>query len=272
MHPTEPAVPVRALIVDDEEPGRLNLRCMLAAHAGWQVAGECASAAEARRVLAGGKVDVVFLDIRMPGESGLGLARSLCDAAEPPLVIFVTAFDVHAVEAFDMHALDYLLKPFSARRLAQALARAEQMLALRQRLPYGRALQGYFDARALHAQGRPAGYLREVTVRSVGKIEVVRLDEVLWIGAASNYVEIHTAGRSILHRIALATLAERLDPRDFLRVHRSAIVRAAQAGALEVAGDGSYVLRLRGGHAVPVSARYVQQVRSAMSSLAGAGA
>jgi len=248
--------PLRALVVDDEEPGRINVRCMLAAHGGWEVVGECASALEARAALAAGKVDVVFLDIQMPRESGLSLARSLCEQPQPPLVIFVTAYDAYAVDAFEMHALDYLLKPFNAARLAQAVARAEQMLALRQRGPYGQAMRSFLDAR-----DQP-GYLRQVTVRSVGKLEVIRLDDVLWMGAASNYVELHTAGRTILHRLPLGKLEESLDPQVFLRVHRSAIVRADQLCSLAVVGDGSYLLRLRCGDTVPVSERHVQQVRA----------
>ncbi len=263
MLPNKPPAPrVRALVVDDEEPGRINVRCMLEAHAGWEVVGECASAAEARKALAAGQVDVVFLDIQMPLESGLSLARSLCAEPEPPLVIFVTAFDAYAVDAFEMHALDYLLKPFNAQRLAQALARAAQMLALRQRGPYGQAMRAFLDARDRHADGGVPGYARQLTVRSVGKIEVIQMDEVLWIRAAGNYVELHTAGRSVLHRLPLGTLEHSLDPALFVRAHRGAIVRADQASTLEVVGDGSYLLRLRGGQAVPVSERYVQQVRA----------
>lgn len=251
--------PIRALIVDDEAPGRINVRCLLAAHGGWEVAGECASAAEARAALAAGGIDVVFLDIQMPRESGLSLARSLGDQPEPPLVIFVTAFDAHAVDAFELHALDYLLKPFNAARLARAVERAQQMLALRQRGPYGQALRGFLDNRA------NPGFLRQVTVRSVGRVEAIDLDEVHWIGAASNYVELHTAGRTILHRLPLGKMEESLDPQMFLRVHRSVIVRANQLRSVDVAGDGSYVLQLRCGAAVPVSERHVRQVRALLN-------
>lgn len=247
---------MRALIVDDEEPGRINVRCLLAAHGGWVVAGECASAAEARQALASGQVDVVFLDIQMPRESGLSLARSLCAQAEPPLLVFVTAFDAHAVDAFELHALDYLLKPFNAARLARALERAELMLALRQRGPYGQAVRGFLDNR------EQPGILRQVTVRSVGKIEAIALDEVHWIGAASNYVELHMSGRTILHRLPLAKMEQSLDPQQFLRVHRSVIVRATQICSLDVVGDGSYLLQLRCGDSVPVSERHVRHVRA----------
>lgn len=253
MAPAEPLL--RALIVDDEEPGRVNLRCLLAAHPAWTLAGECASAAQARTVLAATPVDVVFLDIRMPQESGLELARSLGEQAEPPLVIFVTAHDSYATDAFDIHALDYLLKPVRRERLQQALTRAAQMLVLRQRGPYAQAMRAWLDA-----MSQP-GYLQQITVRSVGSVEWVRLDEVFWLGAANNYVELHTAGRTILHRATLSQLEANLDPQRFLRVHRRAIVRTDQIAALSVIGDGSYLLRLRCGDEVGVSERYVQAVR-----------
>lgn len=249
--------PIRALIVDDEEPGRVNLRYGLAGHAPWQVAGECASAAAARTALAGPDgqgIDVVFLDIQMPQESGLALARELAQRDEPPLIIFVTAYNVYAVEAFEVHALDYLLKPFDDQRLAQTLERAQAMLAQRQRANYGAALRAY-------AQPQPA-YWRQLSVRSVGRIECVQLDEVLWMEAAGNYVELRLAARRVLHRVTLSRLEQHLDPACYVRVHRSAIVRAAQIASLAAHGDGSHQAVLRCGDTVPVSERYLAAVKA----------
>ncbi len=251
----------RALIVDDEEPGRINLRYALASHPGWQVVGEADSVAQARAVLAQQPVDVVFLDIQMPEESGLVLARSLSAQAEPPLVIFVTAHNAFAVDAFEVHALDYLLKPFNNQRLAQTLERAAQLLALRQRHSYGQALRGYLEGAVAPGEAR---FCTQISVRSVGQIECVRLADVCWIGAAGNYVELHTATRVILHRQPLSKLEACLDPRLFVRVHRAAIVRADQCVGLEVVGDGSYMLRLRCGDPVGVSERHVQALRASM--------
>ena len=254
--PIDAAPPLRALIVDDEAPGRANLRYMLAAHPGWAVAGECASAAAARQMLALGGIDVVFLDIQMPGESGLSLARSLCGQAEPPLIVFVTAYSAHAVDAFELHALDYLLKPLRVQRLAQALERAAQLLALRQRAPYAQAVQAWL------AHDASSAFPRQLAVRSVGKLEWVALDQVLWIAAANNYVELHTAQRTILHRLSLSKLEQLLDPQLFQRVHRGAIVRRDQFGTLAAQGDGSYLLSLRCGARLAVSAPYLAAVRS----------
>ncbi|NHZ62157.1 LytR/AlgR family response regulator transcription factor [Massilia genomosp. 1] len=250
---------VRALIVDDEEPGRVNLRYALADHPRWQVAGECASAASAQALVNAQDIDVVFLDIQMPGDSGLVLARALAAMVNPPLVIFVTAHNAFALEAFEVHALDYLLKPVHDARLAAALARAEAMLELRQRPAYGAALRAWADA------GAAEQYWRQVSVRSVGRIECIELADVDWIETCGNYVNLHLAMRSVMHRLPLSRLLCHLDPAHFLRVHRSAVVRAGQTANLEVVGDGAYRLTLRTGALVPVSERYVDALRKSMA-------
>lgn len=249
------SVPVRYLIVDDEAPGRTNLRLALAGHPAWQLAGECDGTAGARATLASGAIDVVFLDIHMPGESGLVLARELSRLAEPPLVIFVTAYNAHAVDAFDVHALDYLLKPVDDARLAQAVARAGAMLEHRQRAAYGAALRGYVDP-------APAQFAQRISVRSVGRIEQVSVGDILWVESAGNYVELRLAGRTVLHRVTLNRLETLLDPGDFLRVHRSAIVRRDQVASLASTGEGTWRLSLRCGGAVPVSERYLAALRA----------
>ncbi|HEY8025358.1 MAG TPA: LytTR family DNA-binding domain-containing protein [Burkholderiaceae bacterium] len=258
-------ITIRALIVDDEEPGRDNLRYALGAHSNWHIAAECANAAQAREKLAAMQIDVVFLDIRMPRESGLELARSMVEQDEPPLIVFVTAYDAFAIEAFEIHALDYLLKPFDDERLTQTLERAAAMLALHQRRPYGRALKSYLDENERTLSTTGPDYLKQLSVRSVGKIESVRMEDVLWIAAAGNYVELHTDGRAILHRIPLSKLADRLNPQEFIRVHRGAICRVDQLSSLAVAGDGSYLLALRCEDRLAVSERYVDAVRARMA-------
>jgi len=246
-------VEIRYAIVDDEEPGRNNLRLAMQAHPGWQLAFEADSALRARAALIAQRIDLLFLDIQMPRESGLLLARELGRLVEPPLVVFVTAHSTHAIEAFEVHALDYLLKPLDDARLAQAVERAGMMLAARQRGAYGRALHAYAEGPA---------YLEQISVRSVGRIDQVRVADILWCEAQGNYVALHTAAGSPLHRVALSRLEAHLDPACFLRVHRGAIVRRTQAAGLRVAGDGSWLLRLRCGAELPVSERYVAAVRA----------
>jgi two-component system, LytTR family, response regulator len=246
---------IRYLIVDDEEPGRANLRLALADHPGWELVAECDGNAQARATLAQGDVDVVFLDVQMPGETGLVLARELARQQEPPLVVFVTAFSAHAVDAFEVHALDYLLKPLDDARLAQAVERAAAMLRQRQRKAYGAALREHAAA---------ARYPERIGVRSVGRIEQVVVDEILWMEAAGNYVELRLPSRTVLHRITLNRLEALLDPERFLRVHRGAIVRRDQIATLVTAGEGSHRLLLRCGGAVPVSASYLAGLKAAL--------
>ncbi|MFA9216456.1 MAG: LytR/AlgR family response regulator transcription factor [Sphingomonadaceae bacterium] len=255
--------PLRVMLVDDEAPGRINLRYALARHAGWQVVAECASAAEARALLASQPVDLVFLDIQMPRESGLDLARSLLELAAPPLVIFVTAYHAHALDAFEVHALDYLLKPFDNARLAQALERAATMLAQRQLAGYAPALQAFLSSQSTPA---PGGYWQQLSVRSVGRIECIRLADVLWLEAEGNYVKLHLAQRAVLYRMPLSRLEAQLDPAGYLRVHRRAIVALNQLATLQVQGDSSYQLTLRCGATVAVSERHLEALRGHLGS------
>jgi two-component system LytT family response regulator len=249
---------VRYLIVDDELPSRANLRLALAAHPDWRLVAECDGTAAARAVLAAQDVDVIFLDIQMPAESGLVLAREISRIAAPPLIVFVTAYSEHAVDAFEVHALDYLLKPLNDARLAQTVERIGAMLGQRQREAYGAALRDYVDA------GQAKTAMERINVRSVGRIEQILVADILWIESAGNYVELHLAGRAVLHRITLNRLETLLAPGDFLRVHRGAIVRRSEIARLDTVGDGGYRLTLRCGATVAVSERYLGALKSAM--------
>jgi two-component system LytT family response regulator len=251
---------IQYLIVDDEALSRVNLRLAMNAYPEWALAAECESARSARALLSGQKVDVIFLDIQMPVESGLLLARYVSGLREPPLIIFVTAYSEHAIGAFELHALDYLLKPVSDARLAQAVERCAAMLRHRQREAYGAAMRDYVDA----AAGQQAKYLEHVNVRSVGRIEQLRVDDVLLVESAGNYVELHLSTRAVLHRITLNRLESVLDPANFLRVHRSVLVRRDHIAALTTIANGNYRLTLRCGTAVPVSERYLNAVKAAM--------
>jgi two-component system LytT family response regulator len=266
-HCTTPENSYRAIIVDDEEPGRIMLRYALAKQNNWTVAGEFSDVASARAFLITNEVDVIFLDIQMPRENGIALARSLSDMPNPPLIIFVTAYNAHAVEAFEVHALDYLLKPINSSRLAQALVRADDVLT--QRRGYALALRTYADREQQIAQSAQSAqtaeasvnYLKQIVVRSVGEMECVPLTQVFWLSSASNYVELHLDKRVVLHRMALSAIEKLLDPQAFIRVHRTAIVRIDQLQHIKVIGDGTYKLSLVCGADVAVSERYIEQVR-----------
>lgn len=257
--------PIRALVVDDEAPGRRNLCLALEAYPHWTVVAEAASAMAADSALQQHPdVDVVFLDIRMPQRSGLLLARDLARRERAPWIVFVTAFNEHAVEAFELHALDYLLKPFSDRRLGQTIARIEQMLAQQQGPAYRLALRGFVQDQDTAAQATPS-YWQQVSIRSVGKIETVKLAEVSRIEAQGNYAELHLAERRLLFRASMQQLEQHLDPRQFIRIHRGTIIRADQVEALESSASG-YLVRVRGGEKLAVSERYVKALKTLMSA------
>jgi two-component system, LytTR family, response regulator len=262
-----PTRPWRCLVVDDEALGRSNLRHALAEHAGWQLVAECDGVPAALAALTGAAreqaIDLLFLDIQMPGENGIALARRLSEWAEPPVIVFVTAYERYAVEAFAVHALDYLLKPFDDARFAHALDRAQALMRLRQPGSYAEMLRG-----GVAELDRPAPLppLQSLNVRSLGRIERVPLDQVRWIAAGGNYVELHLGTRSVLHRMPLSQLEQRLDPAIWLRVHRCALVRRSLCASLKVLGDGVYQLGLSGGEQVAVSERHVQGVRAQLGA------
>lgn len=262
LHPR----PITCIIVDDEEHGRTTLRYALEEHPQWQLLHECDQAESARAYLSANKVDVVFLDIQMPKENGISLARSISALPSPPLIIFVTAYNNHALDAFAVHALDYVLKPCNPKRLADTLRHAQDMLE--QKHGYAVALQ-HALASLEHSKANPNNptpELNQLIVRSVGAMESIALADILWFSSASNYVELHLAKRSVLHRMTLSDLEQRLPSHSFLRTHRTAIVRISQIKQLSILKDGSYQLQLHCGDKVPVSERYLEQVRAHFNS------
>lgn len=221
---------MRVLIVDDEPPARARLRRLLEACADIEIAGDARNGEEALAQVAAHAPDAVFLDVQMPGASGLDVAASLPDPA--PVVVFVTAFDQYALQAFDAAAVDYLLKPVEHERLARALQRVREKL--------GRA-----------AQPAPGKLL----IPDRGRTHVVAVAEILWLEAADNYVVVHTADRAPLMRRTLAGLLDDLGA-GFVRTHRSAAVALAQIVAVDPLEKGGATIRLRGGATVPCSRQH----------------
>jgi len=230
-------VPLRVLIVDDEPLARARARRILEQLGGCAIVGEAGSAAEARPMIAAEHPDVLLLDIQMPGEDGFSLLRSLDTR---PAVVFVTAFDHYAVQAFEENAVDYLLKPFRPERMEQALARARNELAhpreLAERL-----------ASLLGSVGRGPGseHLERFTVRVGIRQLILKADEVLWFGAEDKLVFAATSGDRHYVNFTLDELERRLDPRKFSRVHRGAIANLDWATALRPGFAGTYRLQLR---------------------------
>jgi two-component system LytT family response regulator len=235
---------IRALIVDDEPLARTAIRNMLRRHADVTDLVECESGADAIAAIQARTPDLVFLDIQMPEVDGFGVIEAVgCDRM--PRVIFVTAFDQYAVRAFEVHALDYVLKPFDRERFDAALERAR------------RDLDGSWPERLIALLEEPRGkYLQRLIIRAGGRVFFVGAAEIDWIEAQGNYVNVHSGGRSHLFREAIGNLEGKLDPMRFRRIHRSAIVNVDSIRELRPCFRGDYEVVLRDGTELKLSQRY----------------
>jgi two-component system LytT family response regulator len=253
----------QVLIVDDEIPALTNMQYALENHPDWQLVASCQDTDQARTLLQSGvPVDLLLLDIEMPEQSGLEFAREICRLQGAPLIVFITAYDQHAVSAFDVFALDFLLKPFDDERFAMMLERASQILQLKQQAQAQAGLPDFLRDRDAHASGQVAPPLTHLVIRSVGKIERVALSDVLWFSAAANYVELHLAQRTVLYRATLGALETRLSAGEFIRLHRTAIVRINAIMRLDLGADGCTVARLCNHDQVRVSESCLKKAKS----------
>ena len=231
--------------MDDEPPARARIRRLLAAHPDIQIVAECGDGASAVHEIETTAPDLVLLDIQMPELDGFDVLQSL-EMPELPAVIFVSAFDQYALRAFRVHALDYVLKPVEADRLGEALKHARTRIA--ERRSGAAALASLLRDLTID---RP--YLARIPVRSEGRVKVVDLAEVDWLGAADNYVALHVGSREYLVRDTIIALERRLDPRHFVRVHRSTIVRLDRITELIPDLHGDFQVRLRDGTLLSMS-------------------
>ena len=241
---------VCALIVDDEELGRRMLRTLLSSDDEVEIVGEAVSASEARRMIDELHPDLVFLDIEMPGGSGIELMQ---DIGEPvPYVIFVTAHREFALPAFEVQAADYLVKPVQPERFEGSLLRAKQRIAERRVAGLARQLAGAVGVNG-DASGQPAvKYADKMKIRVRRRIFALEVSEIAWIEGASQYSRVHAKGGEYLLSRTLASLEGELDPRRFFRIHRSAIVNAAYVREVRSSGDGRYSIHLHGGQSLPM--------------------
>jgi two-component system LytT family response regulator len=245
---------MRTLIADDEAPARHKLRRLLAADDEAVVVGEARNGAEAIELIRALAPDLVFLDIQMPVVDGLAVVEQVGPAAMPP-VVFVTAHDEHAVRAFEVHALDYLLKPVSPERFRQTLARVRHHLA---RHPDG-AAETAERLRELLGAGRSADYLERILVHDARRGIFLPVDRIDRIEADRNYVRIHADTRSYELRAALAAVARRLDPRRFLRINKSELVRIDAVREIHPWSHGDYQVVMHDGARLSWSRRYRAQ-------------
>jgi two-component system LytT family response regulator len=252
-------VKIRTLIVDDEPLARQRLRKLLEADPDIAILGECGDGQDAVAQLQRLRPDLVFLDVQMPVLDGFGVLQSLQALAGQPLpvVIFVTAHDRYALKAFEVHALDYLLKPFDKTRFTAALERAK--VQVRQ----GNA--ALLNERLHEMLERRPGPERLV-VKSGGRIYFVRIEDIDWVEAAGNYVRLHVGKEEHLLRETLGALEQRLDGRRFVRIHRSTIVNLERIHELQPAFHGDYVIILHDGTELALSRSCREQLEKSLGA------
>ena len=230
---------MRALIVDDEPLARRGVVLRLKKFRDVEVVGECGDGASAVEKILELAPDVVFLDVQMPGMDGFEVLRAL-PKESLPAVIFLTAYERHALRAFEVHALDYLLKPVNDERFSDAVGRARQAGDADSRTRMAERIRSMLER-------KPAKYVGHFSVRVGSRIQLVRTDDIEWIAAAGDYAELHGAGGCHLVRETMNSLEEKLDPMEFLRIHRSRIVRARCIRELRSIDNREYLVKLKDG-------------------------
>lgn len=254
---TENEKPLRVLIADDELLARQRIEDLLAKEHAIEIAGTASTGTEAVEKIRSLRPDLLFLDVQMPGLTGLQVAETI-GAESMPATIFVTAFDQFALEAFDVAAIDYLVKPFDDERFAQALKRARRMIELEEVQKMTKRLLSLLHLPAA-ATAQPADappkpkYLERITVEMRGQLRVVPVSRVDYVSASGPYAELHVGDRTFAVRERMQTLEEQLDPDVFFRIHRSAIVRLDRIDTLLRASGGDYAVRLRDGTELSLS-------------------
>jgi two-component system LytT family response regulator len=273
---------LRVLIVDDEALGRQRLEDLLRHEEGVEIAGFADNGDAAIEAIRAVKPDLVFLDVQMPRRTGLEVVRDIGPDSMPP-TIFVTAYDRYALDAFDVAAVDYLVKPFDDERFEQAFVRARKMIGLAELGKLSERLRTLLNAGpAAPGSGAGAppaavpladsslsdsvatGYLERIAVEMRGQVRVVPVTTIEYISASGPYAEIHVGDRTYIIRERMQTLEERLDPSDFFRIHRSVIVKLEQIETLLREAGGDYAVQLRCGARLSVSRNRVEPLEKWM--------
>jgi two-component system LytT family response regulator len=249
---------MRALIVDDEPLARRGVILRLRRFKDVEVIGECGDGASAVEKVMNLSPDVVFLDVQMPGMDGFDVLRAL-PREKLPAIIFLTAHEQHALRAFEFHALDYLLKPLHDERFAAAINRARKLM--------DSTLKASMVERVWQMLGqKPEKYVARFTVQTGTRIQIVLADDIEWIGAAGDYVELHVSGRCYLFRETMASLEQRLDPAKFIRIHRSRIIQAANIVELQSIDNREFTVKVSDGSEHRASRTYADRLELWLSS------
>lgn len=245
---------IRTLIVDDEPLGRERVRTLLARDDDIEVVGECGDGKKTVAAIEKLKPDLLFLDVQMPELDGFGVLEAI--SGKPmPAIVFVTAFDKYAVQAFEVHALDYLLKSFDRERFEATLKRAKQAIRRSREGALSERLAGLIEDLEARKE-RPT----RLVIRGAGRITFLRVDEIDWIEAADNYVRVHVGKEVHLMRETLQSLENRLDPGKFLRIHRSHLVNLERIRELRPIFHGDYLVKLGNGTELTLSRNYREKL------------
>ena len=249
---------LRVLIVDDEPLIRAGIRQGLAGMAQIEIVAECGSGAEAMRILSSQPVDLALLDIQMQDCTGLDVVERI-GPERMPATIFVTAYDEYAVRAFELHAIDYLLKPFDDVRLRRSVERAREHIAAHRQSDLAAQLQALLDSRARKWPER-------IVVKEGERFDFVSVESIDWIESANNYVQLHCGSRHHLLSETLTNLEGRLNPARFLRIHRGRIVNLSRIEAIHPLLGGTYELELRSGTRLTTGRQYKDQIQTLLRS------
>jgi two-component system LytT family response regulator len=252
--------PIEVLIVDDEPLARIRIRTLLEEQPFVEVIGEAENGTTAIQSILDQKPDILFLDIQMPELDGFEVLSALSDD-EMPIVIFVTAFEEFALQAFEAHALDYLLKPFDDERLLQAFTRAKSQLQLQQNE------KAQLDFRELIANiPKRATYQEQLAVRLNERVILVKIEMIDWIESSANYVKLHIEDEVYLFRETMSGMEQRLNPTHFTRIHRSTIVNLDRIKEFQPWSHGDYIVILKDGQKLKMSRNYGEILKASFGS------
>ncbi|MEO1051281.1 MAG: LytTR family DNA-binding domain-containing protein [Bacteroidota bacterium] len=245
------------LIIDDEKLARESVLTLLYKSEDWEVIGECLNGKEAIQTILEKHPDLILIDIEMPHFNGLEVFETVTTKYTPQ-VIFITAYNEYAVKAFEINAVDYLLKPYTDGRFHEAMKRAKQRLdnasTMSMKDQILSALNSVYDT------NKNSSYKTRFVVKSIGKIEFVEVDHILWVKAAGAYVELHTASGKVLMAGSISTIEKELPPSVFTRIHRSTIIRIDQIKSMEKYYNGEYLVLLKNGTQLKLSRSYKESV------------
>jgi len=256
---------IRTLVVDDEKPARRRLLEVLEKEQDIEIAGVGRDGRDAVELIREKNADLLFLDIQMPNLDGFEVLENVGPSLMP-VTIFVTAYDKYAIQAFEAHALDYLLKPFSDERFETALQRARRYIKTHRASELGqqfaRLLADQVWTDATRREEPDSGIIERLVIKSGGRVKFLDVDEIDWIEAAGVYVNLHAGARTYLYRATIGQLHQRLDPKRFVRVHRSAAVHTDRIQELQPHSHGDYTVVLKDGTELKLSRKYRSQLEA----------